>query len=148
MQASRFRLYSKGLTRRRCLGCRTVVARWYTLCGQLPVARPARPSAPRLFGVSAPQFGVGASCVAGVGCSERPASPKNFSATVSDGPPRRPRARCRCKCVSCSSPCLRRQLLPSSSALGQRRPRLAPPRCARPRRRCSWAEPRGRLLTR
>ena len=83
MQASRFRLYSKGLTRRRCLGCRTVVARWYTLCGQLPVARPARPSAPRLFGVSAPQFGVGASCVvAGVGCSERPASPKNFSASA------------------------------------------------------------------
>jgi hypothetical protein len=82
VQASRFRLYSKGLTRRRCLGCRTVVARWYTLCGQLPVARPARPSAPRLFGVSAPQFGVGASCVAGVGCSERPASPKNFSASA------------------------------------------------------------------
>ena len=66
MQASRFRLYSKGLTRRRCLGCRTVVARWYTLCGQLPVARPARPSAPRLFGVSAPQFGVGASQAWGV----------------------------------------------------------------------------------
>ena len=66
MQASRFRLYSKGLTRRRCLGCRTVVARWYTLCGQLPVARPARPSAPRLFGVSAPQFGVGAWQASGV----------------------------------------------------------------------------------
>ena len=82
---------------------------------------------------------------------KRPAVPPEFVGTREAGRSCSVpcRSRGRCCCVRCSSPCLRRQLLPLSSALGQRHPRSALwPRCARPRRRCSWAEPQGRLPTR